>query len=452
MVLRDSQGRLFPSCAEVRSRWPDGSIRWALLDAQIDVKAMEQADLTISYGEQTQPAAQLKSPLRATDRGDAIDVATGTLLARLGKSGSRLFVSVSESRHEYLDLSSETADLRAWNEAGQAFDGVVDTACIDDANPLRVVVLAHGGFVAEQNRLLSWISRVCFFAHNSTVRAYVTIVHDQDRPEIHLQRVSLALPLALGDAVQATAGSNSGLWQFDDAVEVSRDAPLEMTQSNVERHHIRHSTPAIVVDRRSNCMGWLQVADADHAVSLKVRRPWQSFPKRWWTDGRQIGVDLYADLQQSTGGDRSPAEQRYTEMGYEPHPAHDKPLCGCRKEWRARMSFSCTSVFPQTVEDRSINGLWLRRCHCFCSCHHSDSPIQGSLATSNPFESNCGPWSCACDNFVGRRMVAGSSMTVTSFVSNVMMKASNARGRRRISPMICHVRSCASTCAPVTSD
>jgi hypothetical protein len=172
-----------------------------------------------------------------------------------------------------------------------------------------------------------------------------------------------------------------------------------MTQSNVERHHIRHSTPAIVVDRRSNCMGWLQVADADHAVSLKVRRPWQSFPKRWWTDGRQIGVDLYADLQQSTGGDRSPAEQRYTEMGYEPHPAHDKPLCGCRKEWRARMSFSCTSVFPQTVEDRSINGLWLRRCHCFCSCHHSDSPIQGSLATSNPFESNCGPWSCACDNF-----------------------------------------------------
>ena len=326
MVLRDSQGRQFPSCAEVRSRWPDGSIRWALLDAQIDVKAMEQADLTISYGEQTQPAAQLKSPLRATDRGDAIDVATGTLLARLGKSGSRLFVSVSESRHEYLDLSSETADLRAWNEAGQAFDGVVDTACIDDANPLRVVVLAHGGFVAEQNRLLSWIARVCFFAHNSTVRAYVTIVHDQDRPEIHLQRVSLALPLALGDAVQATAGSNSGLWQFDDAVEVSRDAPLEMTQSNVERHHIRHSTPAIVVDRRSNCMGWLQVADADHAVSLKVRRPWQSFPKRWWTDGRQIGVDLYADLQQSTGGDRSPAEQRYTEMGYEPHPAHDKPL------------------------------------------------------------------------------------------------------------------------------
>ncbi len=325
IVVRDQQDHLIPCHVKTLATWPDGSIRWALLDAQVDVEAMGQTSLTISYGPEVKPAPVPKSPLNATQRADAIDVATGVMMARLGTSGPRLFVSVSRDRHEFLDLASDTADLQAWDGEGKRFDGSIDSATIEEANPLRLVVLAKGGFIHDDVRLLSWIARICFFANSDTIRSYVTLVHDQDHPEIHLQRMSLALPLSFGGDTMAAAGSNSGLWQFDPAVDVNPDAPLQMTQSNVERHRVEHSSPVVTIDRRSNCTGWLEVFDTGHAVSLKVRRPWQSFPKRWWTDGRQIGVDLYADLQHSTTADDQTG-RRYTEIGYEPHPAHDGPL------------------------------------------------------------------------------------------------------------------------------
>lgn len=326
LVVRDAEGRLLPSSAETRATWPDGSIRWALLDAQVDVDAMDESELCIDYGHDVQPFPPSKSPLVATRRPDAIDVATGALLARVARSGPRLFVSVSSERDEYLDLSSGASDLIAWDAEGNSFDGCVDELDVEEENPLRLVLRAQGGFDREGQRILSWIARICFFAHSATLRTYLTIVHDQDHPEVHLQRMTLALPLSFGEDAQATAGSPSGLWQFDEAVGVHRDAPLQMTQWNVERHRVTHSSPEITIDRRSNCTGWLQVADADRAVTLKVRRPWQSFPKRWWTNGWQIGLDLYADVSPLADTPDDEGGRRYTEIGYEPHPAHDEPL------------------------------------------------------------------------------------------------------------------------------
>ncbi|MBT3345476.1 MAG: hypothetical protein HN712_06200 [Gemmatimonadetes bacterium] len=327
IVVRQTDGQLLPISVETRSTWPDGSVRWALLDTQVDIEAMAQAEIAISYGDDVQPAPTPASPLKATIRPDAIDIATGALHVRLATSGPRLFVSASKDRHEFLDLAEVEADLCAWDADDRAYAGIVDSAEVEEANPLRLVVLARGGFERDGHRLLSWIARVCFFAHSDSIRVYLTLVHDQDLAEIYMRRATLCLPLGLNGSAQATAGSPSGLWQLDAAVPVDEDAPLSLTQWNVERHRLEHSNPVQSIDRRVNSTGWLQVADAERAITLKVRRPWQSYPKRWWTNGRQLGVDLYADLTPLTHDttDGEPG-RRWTEIDYEAHPAHDTPL------------------------------------------------------------------------------------------------------------------------------
>lgn len=359
IVVRQADGRLLPSCVETRSTWPDGSIRWALLDSQIDLAAMAVSQVTISYGDDVQPAPAVTSSLQATSRPDAIDVATGALVVRLATTGPRLFGSVSGPGHEYLDLPAIESDLCAWDAEGQAFPGNVDDAQVEEANPLRLVVLAHGGFEHEGTRLLSWIARVCFFAHSDSLQVYLTLVHDQDHPEVHLRRAALCLPLGLGSQTQALAGSPGGLWQFDDAVDVSPEAPLQLTQWNVERHRLEHSQPAQVFDRRVNCTGWLQVADPERAITMKVRRPWQSFPKRWWTNGRQIGLDLYADLTPlATDAGVTASGRRWTEIDYQPHPAHDQPLRipqGMARTHEVHLQFGAPAAGAQQVDQWALS-------------------------------------------------------------------------------------------------
>ena len=86
---------------------------------------MDESELCIDYGNDVQPFPPSKSPLVATQRPDAIDVATGALLARVARSGPRLFVSVSSERDEYLDLSSGASDLIAWDAEGNMVEKIV---------------------------------------------------------------------------------------------------------------------------------------------------------------------------------------------------------------------------------------------------------------------------------------------------------------------------------------
>ena len=63
VALRDAQGPAIPVQAEVLSRWPDGSVRWLLLDFQVDLKPRGTRQLVLSYGPDVQPAQPARPSL-----------------------------------------------------------------------------------------------------------------------------------------------------------------------------------------------------------------------------------------------------------------------------------------------------------------------------------------------------------------------------------------------------
>ena len=324
----DEQGMPLSAYASVSSSWPDGSIRWALLDLQTDIDAQARLELTIDSDGQA-PVAELATALSAEVREDAIDVLTGNLAVRVGCSGNRLVRSASRGQREYLRPTDEASDLVAWVEGDSSpYNGIVEGATIETRNALRICLRVHGSFQRGNERLLGWIARLTFFAGHPFVQAQISVVHDEpSRNFVQLQRLVFHLPLALAPAGRrAHFGSFEAGWQLTPPVPAD-GGTLSMTQWNLERHTLLWGTETERkrIDRRTNALGWLHVGDSDHAVTMKLRRPWQSYPKAWTFDGGRLGIELYPDLSEFRGPATEPG-RRWTEIDNQDSVLHDQPL------------------------------------------------------------------------------------------------------------------------------
>ena len=78
------QGGEVPLQTETLARWPDGSVRWLLLDFQIDLAAKQKKTLTLRYGPEVRRAAVAK-PVRVTKQADGKVIDR----ARAGAAGVR---------------------------------------------------------------------------------------------------------------------------------------------------------------------------------------------------------------------------------------------------------------------------------------------------------------------------------------------------------------------------
>ena len=322
----DADGRPLPSWASTSATWPDGSIRWALLDLQTDILPQSRLELQLDTdGVGIGPDTEL----HAETRSDAIDVLTGTCAIRISRTGARLVRAASHGRQEYLQPADEGADLLAWEDgSGSPFQGWVEGADVETANPLRLVIRAHGSFRRDDERLLGWTARLTFYVGHSFLRIQFTLVHDEaSRPFVHLRRLLLHLPVALAPTGRtAHFGSFEQGWQLTPPV-AADSGTVRLTQWNLERHTLMWDAggDAQRLDRRTNSLGWLQVRDAGAAVTMKLRRPWQSYPKSLTYDGDRLGVELFPDLSGFRGPDVEPG-RRWTEIDYSGGVLHNRPL------------------------------------------------------------------------------------------------------------------------------
>ena len=86
-------GREVSLQTEVLSRWPDGSVRWLLLDFQVDLKAGEKKRFILHIGPKTKRAV-IDHPLRVTEGRDGVSINSGPLRLNLSAGGFRMLDAV----------------------------------------------------------------------------------------------------------------------------------------------------------------------------------------------------------------------------------------------------------------------------------------------------------------------------------------------------------------------
>ncbi len=232
--LVGTSGEALPLQARALDRWPDGSVRWCLLDWLADSDSEVRVEVT--HGT---PSANQAGPLRHREDADGgLIVETGRAIFRLAPGGHFPFASAEVDGATVLDI--ERSNLTARDDANCPHQARVDSVDIEESGPIRISVRVAGYLVAAGgSRLLELTARLHFYRDSAVVRIDLGLTNRRaaghpggiwslgNDGSVFLRDLSLALALPPGEA------ESSVVLSIDpDSASRTIDPPLEIYQAS----------------------------------------------------------------------------------------------------------------------------------------------------------------------------------------------------------------------------
>jgi len=217
-----ANGEELPLQARPLVRWPDGSIKVALLDTA----APGDADvLTLEYGRDVS-RSDVADPVSVTRDGDELTVSAGGLEAAFDLRESGLFTALYRDGEVITD-PERPARITIVGEGGE-YDtlGAPEEMLVEEAGPLRAVVRLDGHHGGDAGELFRYQTRLTFFARYPAVKVSYRWLNDRPGSEFsQFHAIGFELPLAGDEAevligadepVRATLADDTGIAQLRD--------------------------------------------------------------------------------------------------------------------------------------------------------------------------------------------------------------------------------------------
>lgn len=201
--LRDAEGGRFPLQSEVTARWPDGSLKWVLLDSRIPLAEGVRSYALGYNAADPVPVFTHHGKVEVEENGDTILLNTGVMKLALDRRTLRVFDAVhvretAEDSWTGLFPEGKSGDLLLVDGEGVPYRGQWEDepeVLIEEAGPLRATVKLEGWTrSADGQRLGRHIVRVQAFAGKRWVRVYHTFVKTADSEAVAYRTIALELP------------------------------------------------------------------------------------------------------------------------------------------------------------------------------------------------------------------------------------------------------------------
>ncbi|MEO8678642.1 MAG: hypothetical protein ABI665_06330 [Vicinamibacterales bacterium] len=298
IALEDDHGGAVPLQARPTEYWADGSLKWVLLDFQVEGNWTPHRRYTLRIGEAAAPVTAPRLVLEEGPSQVTIDTGAAQFVVRTGLSWP--FARVVSGGAEVIDCVS--SGLFVTTPAGDRHATRVTRVTLEERGPLRATVRIDG-VVGESRRLrLQLTARLHFFAGSSAVRLATTVRNPRrarhkggiwelgDHGSIYLRDASLHLSLAVPatqvdcaieaqEALSAVAlpfelyQDSSGGEHWNSHAHVDRHGEVPCTfrgyrcQSSTRRTSGLRATPALLVQHDRGRVG------------IAVEHFWQDWPK-----------------------------------------------------------------------------------------------------------------------------------------------------------------------------
>ncbi|WP_155060424.1 exo-rhamnogalacturonan lyase family protein [Streptomyces blattellae] len=175
-ALTDADGKAVPMQSWPIAYWPDGSLKWSA-----HAVSSGNGKLTLTAGEGAAPEHKV-----TVDRsGGTIDISTGVITAKIGKSGATLVKSVTRGSTEIarngrlvLLRQPEIEDGDQGTVKYERFEGAIGEVTVEQDGPVRAVVRIDGKHRKGRRSWLPFSIRLYFYAGADSFRMVHTITYD----------------------------------------------------------------------------------------------------------------------------------------------------------------------------------------------------------------------------------------------------------------------------------
>ncbi|MDX2169821.1 MAG: glycoside hydrolase family 127 protein [Deltaproteobacteria bacterium] len=272
--VTDDRGTALPTQARALAAWPDGSVRWLLVDTQVELRPRQTRQLQLRAG----PPPPVAAPVQVQEEGERIVVDTGAL---------RFFVP----RHHFAIVEGLAAPgkaqpvlgpLRATLEAGERVGGAEPPRSIEilERGPLRTRIALRGSY----GNAFDYVIRVDAYAGQRFVRVLHTFINRHAAAFVSLKRITLDLPIAElkpGDYHYGVVGERPRSGDLD-------DTGLHVLQ--LDNTHARIGD----ADAELQLAGWLELTSSRGVVGVASRWFWQEYPQSLAATRAALTMNLWA--------------------------------------------------------------------------------------------------------------------------------------------------------------
>lgn len=284
--LFDAASSEIPLQTEALARWPDGSVRWLLVDFQTDLEAGEEREFSLRIGT-ARPPRNVEPPVVVRQEQDLTILDTGVLQIRLHAGEFRPLDEVwldANRDGQYADDERVTGPSEAGifltAPDGQVFraDQSPASLLVEESGPLRACVRLEGVHASPGGSMFRYVLRLHAFRGQPLVRMHYTFINDQqDAMMAQVDGLELVVSHARADAQQVVLSGKARqpghLFQIDDR------------QYELDGQRIS-----------GQALGWAGVSDGRLGFALGLREFWQNWPKAITAAAGQIRLGICPDF------------------------------------------------------------------------------------------------------------------------------------------------------------
>lgn len=289
--------------------WDDGSVRWALMDVQLDMPAGGKTDLLVSdFGRNPAPAA----PVRIEESTEVVRVSTGPLECVIRKTKPGLMESIRVGGKELITAAGR--GLAVYTDGGQVAAGAPSEVRIEQAGPMRAIICLRGKFPGLHNDRLAYTLRLTALAGQKCLKAHVWLENQgamgyyQTRDESGTSPNAEWFPFS-GMAMELGLGLGPDLKAGCEGVEAAGDLKvLQLCRMTHGQEKVRYkkgpfytwndfeytiTSAGKELRRGERTDGVVQVQGAAGTLTAAVRDFWQNYEKAIELGDQTLGLWLW---------------------------------------------------------------------------------------------------------------------------------------------------------------
>ncbi len=276
------------------SRWPDGSLKWAVIDFLDSFAEREEVTYQVIVGSDAEgKETRSGGRIALKDTADQIVIDTGTLGCIISKTAfkgpERLFVRDGD---QWKQVATSPVGFELTDQKGVRYTTSAakpKSVSMEENTPQRVTLRIVGDYATDKGQILmSYVTRLSFHAGSSRIDvAHTHINSELSREFTDIQsleyRLQPNLPseAAISSSLVVYQGDGKGIDSADRGIEVrsGKETALLQFTDQMSSLSLDAASPSAGQESDRRNPGGLRINLSDGGINLAITDFWQRWPK-----------------------------------------------------------------------------------------------------------------------------------------------------------------------------